>query len=118
VKSKHSRWALVAVMLILPSSGVQPGFVLAQEQHGSSRQVTKRVTPDYPELAKRMNLTGKVRVEVVIAADGRVKQTRPVGGHPVLLQSVERAVRDWRFAPAGEQTTQVVEMEFAGVEVH
>jgi len=36
----------------------------------------------YPELARRMNISGKVRIEVVIAPDGRVRSARVVGGIP------------------------------------
>src|SRR6266576_3155387 len=55
---------------------------------------------------------GKVKTEVVIGADGRVKTTRVVGGHPLLVHACQDAVREWRFLPAPEETTQVVEFEF------
>jgi TonB family protein len=59
-----------------------------------------------------MNVTGKVKIEVVIAPDGRVKSTRVVGGHPLLVQACQDAVKEWKFVPAPEETTQVVEFEF------
>jgi protein TonB len=68
----------------------------------------------YPELARRMNISGKVRIEVVIAPDGRVRSARVVGGHPVLVQSCLEAVKDWKYEPASEETTQIVEFEFKG----
>jgi len=78
----------------------------------SKRKVKTRVTPVYPDLARRMNVAGKVKIEVVIGADGRVKTTRVVGGHPLLVQACQDAVREWKFAPAPEETTQIVEFEF------
>ena len=54
----------------------------------------------------------KVKIEVVISPDGRVKTTRVVGGHPLLVQACQDAVREWKFAPAPEETTQIVEFEF------
>lgn len=74
--------------------------------------------PEYPEVAKRLNLTGKVKLQIVIAPDGHVRLTRPIGGHPVLVQSAENAVKDWKFVPDSAETIQMVEVEFAGTEVH
>jgi TonB family protein len=76
------------------------------------RKVKSRVNPQYSDLARRMNLSGKVKVEVVIAPDGRVKNARAIGGHPVLVQSTLDAVKDWRFESAPEETTQIIEFEF------
>jgi len=76
------------------------------------RKVKTKVTPVIPELARRMNITGKVKIEVVIAPDGRVKSARALGGHPVLVQSCQEAVKEWKFEAAPEETTQVVEFDF------
>jgi TonB family protein len=76
------------------------------------RKVKTKVTPAVPELARRMNITGKVKIEVVIAPDGHVKSSRAMGGHPVLVQSCQDAIREWKFEPAPEETTQVVEFDF------
>lgn len=43
------------------------------------RKVKTKVLPAYPELAKRMSVTGKVKIEVVITPDGHVKSTRVIG---------------------------------------
>jgi len=78
------------------------------------RKVKTRVAPAYPELAKRMGVTGKVKIEVVITSDGRVKSTRVIGGHPLLVQSCQDAVKEWKFAPAPQESTQIVEFDFSG----
>ena len=78
------------------------------------RKVKSKTLPAYPELARRMNVTGKVKIEVVITPDGHVKSTRVVGGHPLLVQACQDAVKDWRFMPASEETTQIVEFDFHG----
>jgi TonB family protein len=59
-----------------------------------------------------MGVIGKVKLEIVITPDGRVKSTRVVGGHPILVQACQDAVKGWKFIPAPEETTQVVEFEF------
>jgi TonB family protein len=78
----------------------------------SGRKVKTKVAPTYPELARRMSVVGKVKLEVVITPDGRVKSTRVLGGHPLLVQSCQDAVKDWKFAPGPEETTQIVEFDF------
>jgi TonB family protein len=76
------------------------------------RKVKTKTAPTYPDLARRMNISGKVKLEVVIAPDGHVKSARAVGGHPVLVQTCIDAVKDWKFDAAPEETTQMVEFSF------
>jgi TonB family protein len=92
------------------------GYALGQSgtTEEGKRKVKSKVSPAYPELAKRMNVTGKVKIEVVITPDGRVKSTRVIGGHPLLVQACQDAVKEWKFAPASEESTQIVEFEFSG----
>ena len=78
------------------------------------RKIKTKVLPSIPELARRMNITGKVKIEVVIAPDGHVKSSRALGGHPVLVQSCQDAVKEWKFVAAPEETTQIVEFDFHG----
>src|SRR5690242_20820726 len=94
--------ALFVVSLAFAQTTVEEG----------KRKVKTKVLPTIPELARRMNITGKVKIEVVIAPDGHVKSSRAMGGHPVLVQSCQDAVKEWKFEPAPEETTQVVEFDF------
>jgi TonB family protein len=78
------------------------------------RKVKSKVAPAYPELARRMNVTGKVKIEVIIAPDGHVKSARALGGHPLLVQACLDALKEWKFVATPEETIQVVEFEFNG----
>ena len=78
------------------------------------RKAIAKTAPSYPELAKRMHVTGKVRVEVDIAASGAVNNARLVGGNPVFEKSAIDAVKQWRFEPASKETKAVIVLEFAG----
>lgn len=84
----------------------------AQEE--GERKATSRVAPLYPELARRMNVSGTVKLEVTITPDGKVKTVKPIGGHPVLVQAADEAVRKWKFEPASSATTEVVAVQFRG----
>jgi TonB family protein len=77
-----------------------------------TRKVKSKVMPLYPELARRMGITGTVKIQVVVAPNGSVKNAKVVGGHPVLAPAAMDAVRKWRFEPASEETTGVVEFKF------
>jgi len=78
------------------------------------RKVKTRTSPTYPELARRMNVSGKVKIEVIITPDGHVRSSRVIGGHPLLVQSCQDAVKEWKFFPAPEESTQVIEFDFHG----
>jgi TonB family protein len=80
----------------------------------SKRKIKTKVAPVYPELAKRMSVGGRVKIEVVITPDGHVRSTRVVGGHPLLVQACQDAVKEWKFLPASEETTMIVEFSFTG----
>ena len=79
---------------------------------GPPRAVNVAVKPEYSALAKRLNLNGAVRVEVVVAPDGRVKSAHVVGGHPVLGVDAEKAALLTEFEPGPKETTQVLEFHF------
>ncbi len=92
-----------------------PCAVIAAGQAPSrapERKVIEKVAPVYPELAKRMRITGVVKLEVVVRSNGTVKTTKPLGGNPVLIQSAMDAVRNWKFEAGPEETTGVVEVTF------
>lgn len=102
------------VLVGLALSSVLGAHSLAQSSsEEGKRKVKTKVAPTYPELAKRMNVTGRVKIEVIITPEGRVKSTRALGGHPLLVQAAVDAVKEWRFVPAPEETTQVVEFDFS-----
>jgi len=68
--------------------------------------------PEYPEIARRMNISGIVRVELVIAPDGTIKSAKVLGGHPVLADAVQKALKKWKYAPAAADTTMQLEFKF------
>ncbi|MGA3292483.1 MAG: energy transducer TonB [Candidatus Acidiferrales bacterium] len=78
------------------------------------RKVRSKTVPEYPTLAKQMNVTGKVKIETTIAADGHVLSTKVIGGSPLLVNAALDALKKWRFEPAAKDTTEVIEFEFDG----
>lgn len=68
--------------------------------------------PIYPDIAKKMNLSGTVKVQATIAPDGTVKNVQPVGGSPVLIQAAQDAVYKWKFAAATAESKELIELRF------
>lgn len=77
-----------------------------------SRKPVVNPDPEYPEIARRMNISGIVKVELVIAADGTIKSAKILGGHPVLADSVQRALKKWKYAPGASETTMQLDFKF------
>jgi TonB family protein len=101
--------ALVALALTQPSL-TQTGMTL--ERGHLERKVVSRVAPFYPEIAKRHRIKGVVKLEVVVGKNGIVQSAKALGGSPLLIESAAYAVRQWRFAPALKETSEVIEFEF------
>lgn len=78
----------------------------------AKRKVKARVAAEYPILARQMGVTGKVKVEVTIAADGKVSAAKVVGGSPVLTTAAVDAVKKWKFEPGPKDTVEIIEFEF------
>ena len=78
----------------------------------SKRQLKTKVVPEYPELAKRVNIRGAVSLEVLVNPDGHVKKINVLGGNPVLAQAAVDAVKKWRYAPATTESTVIVKLDF------
>jgi len=102
---------LTAVVAVV--AGVGTYGVRAQEAENEIvRRAKTKVQPAYPELARKMNITGTVKVQVVVAANGTVKDAKIVGGHPVLANAALDAIRKWRFEPTSAESTGVVDFKF------
>jgi TonB family protein len=106
------RLGLLLAVLVTTIGGAGVRLRAQDDQSEIVRRAKTRVEPEYPDLARKMNLTGTVKVEVVVAPNGTVKEAKVVGGHPVLAGAALDAVRKWRFEPAPVESTGVVEFKF------
>jgi TonB family protein len=58
-----------------------------------------KVPPVYPEEARKKGISGTVRLHVIVAKDGSIKQLEVMSGHALLQQAALDAVRQWRYQP-------------------
>ena len=83
-----------------------------QTQEELTRKTKTRVAPVYPDIARRMSITGTVKVLVVVAPNGNLRSTKVVGGHPLLVNAAMDAIKKWKFEAAPEESTGIVEFKF------
>jgi TonB family protein len=111
VSSKVTGWLAIGLFAMLLGT-LAYGPVPASAEDGIARKVKTKVPPVYPDLARRMAIAGTVKVAVVVSPSGVVKSTKIVGGHPLLVDAAVDAVKKWKFEPANEESTGVVEFKF------
>jgi protein TonB len=66
-------------------------------------EIAAVVKPEYPPVARRMNISGTVVLSVLVTETGHVADVRTVreaGGRMGLTQAAQKAVRQWTFRPA------------------
>jgi len=92
---------------------------LPELRQSAALERTYYVAPAYPRSAEKQGLSGEVRVQLTVGANGRVKAAEVVSSTPagVFDQSVMAAVIRWRFKPPqvegrAVETTTVVSVVF------
>lgn len=98
------------VALLLGVSAMAAHAVSAQES--TTRKVIHRVAPLYPPVAQKANLTGTVKVELIVLPNGTVKSMKTVGGNALFVEAAEAAVKRWKFEPAKAETTELIAVKF------
>jgi TonB family protein len=100
---------MIRIKDMLLCAALLAGTAIAADQE---RKVLHRQDPEYPDLALKMNIHGTVKLKIWISPDGAVRRLEYVGGHPVLAESALKAVKMWKYQPASQESTAVVEMKF------
>lgn len=103
---------MFAVGLLLFGGWAATSAPLAWGQEEINRKAKIKVAPVYPDLARRMNITGVVKIQITVATNGSIKNAKLVGGHPVLASAALDAIKKWRFETGSEESTGIVEFHF------
>ncbi len=102
----------ISLGVLLYGSTIVPAARAQEAQPENARVIISRALPTYPELARRMNLEGTVRIRATVAPDGTVKSAETLGGSPLLVKAAENAIYKWRWAHAKLESKELVEMRF------
>lgn len=111
---RSAKWVLIGMLAIGCVAASIPAVWAQNAGVVTKRRIKSKVVPEYPAIARQLHLDGKVKVQVTISADGRVTDTKVIGGHPVLAQAAVAALKKWRFEPAPKESTEIIEMNFDG----
>lgn len=102
-------------ILALAKAGSGPTPTMASSsppQTEGPRRLERSAPPEYPDIAKRMNLTGTVQVQAMVKPDGTVKEVRVLGGHPLLAEALAHAVMKWTYQRTPRESVEVVKFSF------
>jgi protein TonB len=69
------------------SSGVSSGLLI------------RKVSPNYPPLARQARIQGTVILQAEISKDGSIQNLRLLSGHPMLAPAAIEAVKQWKYKP-------------------
>ena len=105
-------WRAVRKILLPAGVFALAGGLALTAWAGDNRAVKSRVPPVYPEIAKRLKISGEVKLEAVVDAQGKVKSVKAVSGNHVLGEAAEEAVKQWKFEPGDGDCVVVVGVTF------
>lgn len=99
--------ALAANLVPTPVQAMQ-----AKQLQASTRKIKVSTPPEYPELARKMNIQGLARVLLTVAPEGKVTAVKELGGNPVLVAALVEAVKKWKYEASDRESTIEVRFEF------
>jgi TonB family protein len=109
---KPAFFILIATLL-WNTLAMSPASSQTSQVQANARKLKVSVPPEYPELARKMNIQGVARVLLTVTSDGRVVGVKELGGNPVLVASLVQAVRKWKYESADHESEIEVRFEFA-----
>jgi protein TonB len=83
---------------------IVPFFALSEKP-----EVVRQSKPEYPELARKAGIEGRVTVKVLINTQGDVEKVEIVKGHPMLNDAAVESAKKWKFKP-GKQRDRTVKV--------
>jgi len=91
-----------------------PNTTVSNPSVEGTRRLEHSVPAEYPDIAKRMNLSGTAQVRAVVKPDGTVKEVEILGGHPLLADALAHAVMQWKYHAGPKETVEIVSELQAG----
>jgi len=83
-----------------------------QAQDNNARKVVKKAPVQYPSILKSKGIGGVVKLRVYVKPDGTVRDSEVIGGNPILAESAQKSVGQWKFTPGSSETTMEVSVVF------
>ncbi len=84
----------------------------ARPQENSARKVLKKAPVQYPTILKAKGIGGVVRLKVFVRPDGTVRDAELIGGNPILAESAQKSIMQWKFTPGSSEVAIEVSVVF------
>jgi TonB family protein len=78
----------------------------------NTRKLLKKAPVPYPSILKSKGIGGTVKLKVFVKPDGTVRDTEVLGGNPILAESAQKSVMQWKFSPGSSETTMEISVVF------
>lgn len=85
------------------------------EPQEASSNLLRKIDPTLPQMAKLVGIGGTVVIDATVSSEGKVISVKAISGHPILVQSVLEAVRQWEYKPftrAGQTVSVITRIEW------
>ena len=89
--------AFDSVFRAVPPTPPKPPVIRTSQPMEANLQ--QRIRPQYPALARRMGIQGRVIIRAVISREGTIEQARVLSGQPLLTGAALNAVLQWKYRP-------------------
>jgi TonB family protein len=90
---RYVDWQLMQALSTAPPLRVRIGGSV------QAPKLLNRVAPVYPQEARAKHIEGTVKLHVILAKDGTVRQVGLLSGDPMLAQAAANAVWQWKYQP-------------------
>jgi TonB family protein len=97
---------------VMSSANMTTQVSFTQQGSNERRKLKSGELPEYPALARRLSISGVARVVATVNPKGSVIQVRELGGNPVLVEALIKAVKKWTYEPSNDLSAIEVRFEF------
>ena len=78
----------------------------------NARKVVKKAAVPYPAILRSKGIGGVVKLKVFVKPDGSVRDAEVLGGNPILAESAQKSVMQWKFTAGSSETAIEISVVF------
>ena len=107
--SSRSRKSFLGALLL---AGLLLLGAATTQSRDAGRKILKKAPVSYPSILKSKGIGGVVRLKVFVKPDGSVRDAEVLGGNPILAESAQKSVMQWKFSSASSETAVELSVTF------
>jgi len=107
--SSRSRKSFLGALLL---AGLLLLGAATTQSQDAGRKILKKAPVSYPSILKSKGIGGVVRLKVFVKPDGSVRDAEVLGGNPILAESAQKSVMQWKFSSASSERAVELSVTF------